>query len=105
MKIVDNILKFIFVSSSNADQVSLTLKMILLGFVPYLMQAIGLSCGLHLVCLSVTGDEINTIILSISNAVYLILAAVSAVGTLYGLLRKITKTATGTNAAFVPPTI
>lgn len=102
MQTISNVLKWIFVSSADAGKWSLTVKMALLGAVPAVMQGIGLACGFHVVCVAVNADQLTTIALSVANLVYLGLSAVASIGVLYGVIRKISLTATGNNAAFPP---
>lgn len=102
MQTLSNILKWIFVSSANPEQWSATVKFALLGVVPTIMTAVGLACGVHLACVPVTAGDLQSLATEASQLVFLALSAVSIVGSAYGLIRKIYRTATGTNAAFAP---
>lgn len=100
MQTLSNVLKWILVSSADPDRWSTTVKMALLGLIPFIMQGIGITCGLHLVCPIVNVDELTGAFLSIANLVFYALSAVSIVGSVFAFMRKIVRTLTGTNAAF-----
>ena len=102
MEKIKTAIRWIMVSSADASKWSASVKFALLGAVPFVMQAIGLACGLEIACVSVTGDELQTVALSVSNIVFLALSTVSAVGTLYGIVRKIYRTIDGTNLTLAP---
>lgn len=98
-----NAIRWVLVSSEDASKWSLTVKMALLGLVPYAMQAFGITCGLNLVCPQIDANELTLIATSLSNIVYLTLSLIAAIGTAFGLVRKVTNTFEGTNAAFPAP--
>jgi len=91
--------RWVLVSSADAERYSLTLRAALIGAIPAILWATGAACGLELVCVEVSGDLLREISSGASNALFLALSAVSAAGTVYGLVRKIKLTATGKNAA------
>lgn len=102
MQTLSNVLKWILVSSADPGRWSMTVKMSLLGLIPFVLQAIGVTCGLHLICPAIGADELQNAALSASNAVFYALSLVSVLGALYGFGRKVYRTVVGTNAAFTP---
>ena len=101
MKIIEwtrTAIRWVLVSSNDASKWSLTVKATLLGAIPFVMQGVGITCGLNLVCPSVSTDLLTEVALSLSNLVYLGLSLVAAVGAFYGLVRKLTNTLNGTHA-------
>lgn len=103
MQTLSNILKWVFVSSADATKISLTVKMALLGVIPFVMQAIGITCGLHALCPAVSADQLSEIALSLSNTVFLALTLIASIGTAVGLIRKVILSLQGQNAAFAEP--
>ena len=93
-------LKWIFVSSADPTKWSLTVKMALLGVIPLIMQTLSIVCGFALICLAIDGSVLQNIAYTVSNLVYLGLSFVAGAGFLYGLVMKLWRTGTGTNAAF-----
>lgn len=93
------IIKFLFRSSADPRQVSLTLKMALLGAVPYLMQSLGLVCGLGHFCVDVDPNLVEHIIDVFTQAIFYFLSFVSTLGVLYGAYRKVRRTLRGENLA------
>lgn len=101
MKILEWIktaVRWVLVSSDDASRWSLTVKASLLGAIPFVMQGIGITCGLNLVCPTVSSDLLTEVALSLSNLVYLGLSVVAAIGAFYGLVRKVMNTMNGTHA-------
>ncbi len=98
-----NVVRWLLVSSEDATKYSTTVKMALLGLIPYIMQGVGITCGLNLICPAVDTNQLTQIAMSISNIVFLGLSLIAALGTIFGLARKVTKTVDGTNAAFPSP--
>ena len=76
-------------SSSDPQKVSMAVLAALLGIIPITMQVFSLTCGLQIVCVDVTGSELKTIAETFANLTFLVLSAVSTVGVLWGLLRKL----------------
>lgn len=103
MQTLSNILKWVFVSSADATKVSLTIRLGLLAIIPYVMQTIGITCGLHLVCPAVNADLLNEIVSGVSNTIFLGLSLVASVGATVALIRKIILSLQGQNAAFAKP--
>lgn len=91
-------IRWVLVSSDDASRWSLTVKATLLGAIPFIMQGIGITCGLNLVCPNVSTDVLTEVAASASNLVYLGLSLVAAIGAAYGLVRKIANTLNGTHA-------
>lgn len=85
-------------SSVNPQAVSLSVKMFLLAFIPYTMNLVLYSCSLGFMCLSVSVDEVTTVINAVASLVFWSLSIVSGVGFVWGVIRKVVTTTTGTNA-------
>lgn len=100
MNYINTIITWIFTSSADPEKWSLMVKAALLGVVPAAIQAIGLACGFHIVCLAVSGDDLNTLALSLTNLVYLGLSFVAAALGIIGFVRKVYLTVLGENRAF-----
>ena len=101
MKILEWIrtaVRWVLVSSDDASKWSLTVKAVLLGAIPFVMQGIGITCGLNLVCPSVNADLLTEVASTFSNLVYLGLSLIAGVGAAWGLVRKIANTLNGTHA-------
>lgn len=101
MKILEWIrtaVRWVLVSSDDASKWSLTVKASLLGAIPFIMQGIGITCGLNLVCPSVNADLLTEVASSASNIVYLGLSLIAGIGAFYGLVRKVMNTLNGTHA-------
>ncbi len=92
--------KWLFISSDDATKWSLTVKASLLGAIPLIMQGIGITCGLNLVCPSVNADVLTETASALSDLVYLTLSLVAGIGAAYGLVRKVANTFNGTHAGF-----
>ena len=74
----EKIFQWFVYSSANPTKYALTVKSLLLGVLPVLMMVTGIS-----------GDEANTAVDALSNFVFLILSAVSAMGVIFGFARKV----------------
>ena len=101
MKILEwarTVIRWVLVSSDDATKWSLTVKATLLGAIPFVMQGVGITCGLNLVCPTINSDLLTEVALSLSNLVYLGLSLVAAIGAFYGLVRKVMNTMNGTHA-------
>ena len=101
MKILEWIRKavrWVLVSSNDASKWSLMVKAMLLGAIPFVMQGIGITCGLNLVCPSVNADILTETASALANLVYLGLSLVAGIGAFYGLVRKLMNTLNGTHA-------
>lgn len=82
---------WVIYSSANAEEISLTVKGVLLGIVPAVI-ILG-----NLAHVTFTSDQLTHIIDGIVAAIGAIGLIVSAIMTLYGLLRKLATTSLGTN--------
>lgn len=98
---IENLITWIFVSSANPRNASLTVKMALLGIVPWVMQAIGIACALDTICIDLDQSALEAIATDVAQIVYYGLTIVSSVGLLYGLGRKIWRTVFGDNQALL----
>lgn len=71
----------------------------LVGIIPYIMQAVGLACDFGYQCYEVDANLLELAFQAIADGVFYALTLVSVLGTLWGLGRKIYRTATGKNEA------
>ena len=94
-------IRWVLVSSNDASKWSLTVKATLLGAIPFIMQGVGITCGLNLVCPTVNADLLTEVASTLSNLVYLVLSLIAGIGAAWGLVRKIANTMNGTNAATI----
>lgn len=79
-------------SSADPRKTSLTVKAAMLGVLPAVLHFIGAACSYGLVCLGVDETTLNVIIETIGELTFWFLTAVSAVGFIYGLVRKLINT-------------
>jgi len=93
------ILDFCLKSSADPKRTSLTIKMALLGIIPYAMQAFGWVCEIGQTCLDIDQNLLERLVSGISETVFLLLSLVSVIGIVYGLFRKILTTMEGDNKA------
>ena len=101
MQTINKILRWVFVSSSNPEKVSGTVKYALLGVVPVVIQALGLACGFQILCVDVAPSALEAVALAVANFVYFGLSAIAAIGFVLSFGRKVYRTAAGTNKAMV----
>lgn len=92
-------LRWLLVSSANPQQVSLTVRAIVLAVVPFTMQAIGLVCTIGYYCYAIDPSWFEQAGDAIANVVFYALSLLSAVGVVWGIVRKIYRTVTGRNYA------
>lgn len=83
-------------SSANPAETSLTAKALMTSVIPFILQATHLACGLA-VCVSLDQSTLTTVIGVLSDIVFWALSLYSAIGFLYGITRKVSITAAGTN--------
>lgn len=95
------IVQWVFVSSSNPEQVSGSVKFALLGVIPVVIQALGLACGFQVLCIEATPSELEAVVAAMANVLYFGLSAVAAIGFVLSFGRKVYRTAAGTNKAMV----
>jgi hypothetical protein len=93
------VLKFIFVSSGNPTKASASLKFALVGFIPYIMQALDLVCGLGNQCYDINPTLLETFFDAIANGAFYLLSFIAVVGTAWQAWLKIYRTITGKNLA------
>lgn len=93
------IFNFIVKSSADPKATSLTVRAFLVGLIPITIKILGLACGFGVTCLPVDTSMLQAIVEGVTNAVYFLLAAGSAVFFVYGLFRKIYLTYKGRNQA------
>lgn len=102
MNFIKTALVWFYVSSKDPRKTSLTVKGLLLGIVPLIIQGISFACGFGLFCLGVTDTELNGVIEALEAITYSVLAFIASVITIWGFVRKVFRTATGTNNAIAP---
>lgn len=83
MSWLNTLVRWIVISSQDPSEISLTIKGVLVGVIPYLMILIGLA---HL---NVGQDQLSTIVDGACTLIQDALMLVSAVMTVYGLVRKV----------------
>lgn len=91
------IINFVLKSSADPKKYSLTVKMVLLGTIPYVMQVLGIVCALGLSCTVFDQTLLERFAAGVAEFVFLALSLVSVIGVVYGLLRKIKLTLMGEN--------
>lgn len=83
---------WIYWSSKDPQKVSLTVKMGLLASIPYILQTLGVTCALGIICFSTTESELKQLFDLISAVVLFALLIVSHLGLIVGIVRKIFNT-------------
>lgn len=83
MKAFNTLVRWIVFSSANPAEASLTIKGILLGLVPVLLVAAGLT---HV---NVGQEDLNNLIDGIAGLINALLTAISAIMITFGALRKL----------------
>lgn len=88
-------------SSADPSKYSMAVKFALLGLVPYVLQATALACGFGLPhgCITLDQNALAAVVEALSNIVFWVLSILSALGFVYGFIRKLYRTAVGTNVA------
>lgn len=97
MNTLKTIGRFIFKSSADPRNMSLTVKSLLLGLIPFIMQTYGLVCTLGLSCHGFDATLLETIADLAGQLVYYGLSFIAVAGSIYGLVRKIVLTMEGNN--------
>lgn len=92
-----NILRWIFLSSKDPKKVSASVLFALLATVPFILQALGITCVLWQICLDITADQLTEFFTHVANLVMFLMSAVGSLGFIYAFLRKIVLTWTGEN--------
>lgn len=93
------IISFIARSSADPKKFSLTIKSILLGAIPFAMQATGIACALGAVCIDLDEGLIERLIDALAETVFLGLSLIASIGASYGFIRKLYRTFNGENLA------
>lgn len=93
------LLRFVLTSSADPKQVSASVKFALLALIPYAMQALDLVCSFGNQCYSVDASVLEIGIKAVADGTFYALSFVAAIGTLWGVLRKVYRTFTGQNLA------
>lgn len=98
-----NVLKkfynFIVKSSADPRATSASIKFLLVGFIPYAMQALDLVCKFGERCYAIDASVFELIIDTFANAIFYALTFFSSLGALWALGRKFIRTFTGNNLA------
>lgn len=79
----NTLVRWVVVSSADPKEISLTIKGVLVGLVPYVMVLVGLA---HL---NVGQDQLTTLIDGIADVIQYLLALISVSMTVVGMARKI----------------
>lgn len=90
---------FILKSSADSQKTSATVKYALLGLIPLLMQATDIVCRYGYECVALDASLLEQIVDTVALFIFLSLSALSALGILFGLFRKVYLTAIGENEA------
>ena len=80
-------IKWLVTSSSDPQEYSLMVKGVLSMWVAWIIQALPVTCGFHLLC--VDASVLSTAVDTVTNVVYLGLSLIGALAFLYGLGRKV----------------
>jgi predicted histidine transporter YuiF (NhaC family) len=83
----ENAIKWLLVSSSDSEQVSLTIRGLLVGFIPAIMFAAGFA---HV---NIGQDQLNELVNGIVSFIETLLTLIATAMTLFGLVRKLWNTA------------
>jgi len=90
---------FLVASSKNPDKISLSLKMVMLGFIPYTMQVFGLACSIGDICVTIDQSMLEALVTAAADIVFYSLTFISSIGFAWGIVRKLYRTITGQNEA------
>lgn len=96
---VDVAVKWVFLSSENPKQASLTVKFALLWVIPWLVKIAMLACGFGFTCISVDANWLTQLAGYVELIAYYGFALIGSLGALYAFGRKIGNTLEGNNAA------
>lgn len=97
MTIFKNFWNWLTLSSVNPEKTSLTVKMFLLGLIPVSMKVVLFACTFGVVCLSTSTDQLTTVVNTVADIVFYALSLWASVGLVFGWLRKVSTTVSGTN--------
>lgn len=86
------IIAWLWYSSKDPQKVSLFVKMTGLAMVPYVLQAVGLTCTLGYICISVDAVGLSEFVQHVANIVLFVLLIVAHAGAIYGFVRKVLNT-------------
>lgn len=89
--------QWLLLSSANPSKFSLSVRMALLGVVPYILSIVTAACGFGLVCLGVEAEGLNQVVGVIENLVFWGLSIIAGVGFLIGFVRKLWLSISGEN--------
>lgn len=101
MSIFTKIGRFVLLSSADPQKTSASLKFALLGAIPYIMHATGMVCELGYTCTTIDPNILEQIATVTADLIFSLLTLISLVGTAFGLVRKLYRTATGQNRAIM----
>lgn len=97
-----SIINALWYSSKDPKRVSLSVRAFLIFLIPVAMQALGLACQFGYQC-NFESSQLTELVNIIADAVFYGLSLVGALGTVYGLLRKIVRTLMGNNLSLQNP--
>ena len=96
----DKIIDFIVVSSVDPHRWSLTVKATGLALIPYILDLFSVTCGFGLVCMPDSfQSDLEMLMIMASAFAFAALTVIAHFAAIYGLIRKIYRTATGQNIA------
>lgn len=91
-------IQWLVLSSNDPAKLSLSVRGFLVGLIPAILTMLSAACGFGIVCLvGVDATWLNRIVDLVINIINGLLGVVAATMMIYGMLRKVFLTATGTN--------
>lgn len=96
-----SIYNFIVKSSADPEKTSLTIKGIGLMAIPYLLNLFDVACEFGQQCYQVNASTFEVIVQAVADGTFYALSFLSAWWALYGAVRKLFRTITGTNSALL----
>lgn len=88
---------WVVLSSKDPRKISLSVKAALVAIIPFFMHAVTVSCGFGLVCLGVDSTHLQEVAEVTSDIIFWVFSIVSAIGFVYGFIRKLWLTAKSEN--------
>lgn len=96
---MQSIIDFLYYSSKNPGQTSLTVKSAAVALIPFFMHTYGLVCQLGHSCMTINPTALEAFADALAAIVFYALSLISALGMAWGLLRKGWRTWRGENVA------
>jgi len=92
-------LRFLFLSSKDPKRTSLFVRSALLALIPYVLHATEAVCKWGYQCMYINASSLEVVVETIVASVFYTFSLISAIGMMYGALRKLDRTARGINRA------